>query len=299
MKRDEKAPFLHRLELLGYVFIEKLVCSIPDRSLASMARFFAFLAYQILRIRRQVTFSNLQITFPHRGERWRKKVAYFSYLHFALMILEFMKMQKWDVKRIEQKVMRQDIDELLQAAQRSKGGILISGHFGNWEIAMGYLHGKGVKSVVIQQRQNNRLINERMRKLRQKWGMEIIYPRGAVESSEQALAEGKIVGLLGDQDAGERGVFVPFLGQLASTHIGAAVLKLRSKAPLFVGFCRRLKSSNFEFFCQSIQVPDSLVVNDDNVRMVTAEIQKYLEHTIRRYPEQYFWMHRRWKTTPR
>lgn len=299
MKQDQKVPFLHRLELFGYVFIEKLVCSIPDGSLASVARFFAFLAYQVFRIRRQVTFSNLQIAFPHRDERWRRKVAYFSYLHFALMILEFMKMQKWDVKQIEQKVERQEIDEILRAAQKGKGGIVVSGHFGNWEIAMGYLHSKRVRSVVIQQRQNNRLIDERMRKLRQKWGMGIIYPRGAVEASEQALAEGKIVGLLGDQDAGERGVFVPFLGQPASTHIGAAVLKLRSKAPLFVGFCRRVKCSNFEFYCQSVHIPDSLVVNDENVRMVTAEIQKNLEHAIRRYPEQYFWMHRRWKTTPR
>ena len=295
---EEKTAVLHRLEFFGYQFIEKLVCSIPDKSLPAVARFFAFLTFYLLRIRRKVTFYNLQIAFPEKDDQWRRMTAYFSYLHFSLMILEFMKMQKWDLKRIEQKIKRLNIEEALQAYKNGKGGIIVSGHFGNWEMGASYLFGRGIQSAVIQQRQKNILVNERMKKYRQKWGMEIIYSKGGVKSGEIALKKGKIIALLGDQDAGSRGVFVPFFGRSSSTHIGAAVLALRSNAPLFLGKCTRITTQTFHFTIKPIPLPDQLNLTDEKVRLVTTEIQKYLETEVRKNPEQYFWMHRRWKTAP-
>jgi KDO2-lipid IV(A) lauroyltransferase len=295
---EKKIPFLHRLEFFGYQFVEKLVCSIPDDALPGVARFFAFLTYYLLRIRRKVTLNNLQLAFPEKNSHWRSITAYFSYLHFSLMILEFMKMQKWGVNRLKQKIPILKIEDILQAYQERRGGVLVSGHFGNWEMAMGYLFSQGVESIVIQQRQNNSLIDKRMKELRQKWGMKIIYPRGAVQQAERIIKKGKIVGLLGDQDAGNRGVFVPFFGQPSSTHFGAAVMSLKSHAPLFVGICPRLNCQTFQFIVKKITLPDFFNLTDEMVQKVTAEIQKHLEQAIRKYPEQYFWMHRRWKTPP-
>jgi KDO2-lipid IV(A) lauroyltransferase len=296
--KEKKIPFLQRLEFFGYQFIEKLVCSIPDGSLPGVARFFAFLTFYLLRIRRQVSLANLQIAFPEKDAAWRRSMAYFSYLHFSLMILEFMKMQKWDLKRVEQKIEKLDIEVALKSYKAGKGGIIVSGHFGNWELGASYLFGRGVRSAVIQQRQHNILVNERMKEYRQKWGMEVIYSRGGVKASEIAVKKGKIIALLGDQDAGERGVFVPFFGRLSSTHIGAAVLKLRSGAPLFLGTCIRLTCQKFYFTIKPILLHDQLNLTDENVGMVTAEIQKHLEKEVRKHPKQYFWMHRRWKTAP-
>ena len=114
---EEKIPVLHRLEFFGYQFIEKLVRSIPDGSLPGVARFFAFLTFYLLRIRRQVSLANLRIAFPEKDADWHRSVAYFSYLHFSLMILEFMKMQKWDLPRVEQKIERLDIEAALNSYQ--------------------------------------------------------------------------------------------------------------------------------------------------------------------------------------
>ena len=295
---DEKIAFQHRLEFFGYRFIEKLICSIPDRSLAAVARFFSFLTFYMLRIRRKVTLDNLQLAFPEKGDKWRRTTAYFSYLHFSLMILEFMKMQKWDLKRIEQKIKKLNIEEALQAYKNGKGGIIVSGHFGNWEMGASYLFGRGIQSAVLQQRQKNILVNERMIKYRQKWGMEIIYSKGGVRAGEVALKKGKLIALLGDQDAGHRGVFVPFFNRSSSTHIGAAVLSLRSNAPLFLGKCTRITAQTFHFTIKPILLPEQMSLTEENVQRVTADIQKHLEEEVRKNPEQYFWMHRRWKTNP-
>ncbi len=289
----------HRLEFWGYRGIEKLIYALPDHTLPGLARFFAFLAYRILGIRKKVTLDNLKIAFPESTEAWRERTAYRSYLHFAMVMLEFMKMGKWSADQLRTKMEILEIDDFTDAQRQEKGVVIVSGHFGNWEVAIGYLHLLDVRSAVIQQRQKNALVNERMKVLREKWGMEIIYPRGAVKESIKALRKGKAVALLGDQDAGDRGVFVPFFGRMSSTHVGAALMALKTGAPVILGICTRTASNHFKLEFQTISdsgLPKNL---HSAVEELTARHTRMLEAAIRKNPEQYFWMHRRWKTPPK
>ena len=288
--------FQHRLEFRGYLAVEKFINSIPDAALPAVARFFAFLIYFIIGIRKKVALENLKSAFPNKPDRWYKRTAYFSYLHFAMVILEFMSMNKWSHRKLAELMRNVDIDRFLNSVQTGKGAIVVSGHFGNWEIGIGYLHLKGIRSSVIQQRQQNRLVNGKMKSLREKWGMEIILPRGAVQNCLYALEQKRMIALLGDQDAGERGIVVPFLGQPSSTHIGGAMIHLKSGVPLFLGTCTRVNAHKFDFEIQPIPTTASGKVTEAKLKGVIEEYSLAMEKHIRKHPEQYFWLHRRWKS---
>jgi KDO2-lipid IV(A) lauroyltransferase len=160
------------------------------------------------------------------------------------------------------------------------------------------MHLLGVKTAVIQQRQKNPLVDAHMKRLRERWGMEIIYTRGAVRNSLEKLKQGKLVGLLADQDAGNRGVFVPFFGRPSATHVGAAVLFLKSHAPLYFAVCVRKPDGTYQLRMEKVIDSNCEEAHQMSVEQITAKFTARLEAWIRRYPEQYFWMHRRWKTAP-
>lgn len=289
-----------RWEYRGYRLLETVVNRIPDGMLPAVAGGLAFLAFRLLKIRRRVSLDNLRIAFPEKTEYWRRRTAYASYRHFALLILEFMKLNSRAPRDIRALVRagNRDTGDLRRYLSTGKGVVLVSGHFGNWEMGIAYLNTLGFQSAAIQQRQKNPLVNERMKRLREKWGMEIIYPRGAVNNCVRAIREGKMAVLLGDQDAGQRGIFVPFFNRLSSTPPGAAAIALKSGAPLYFAASVRTANNRFRITVEKIAMPGDARFTPENVRRLTAGYTAALEQWVRRYPEQYFWMHRRWKTPP-
>jgi KDO2-lipid IV(A) lauroyltransferase len=293
---SDKISLRHRLEFFGYSTMERFILSLPDHTLPNISRFFAFLAFYLLKIRRGVSIQNLKLAFPNKPTGWYKRIAYFSYLHFGMVILEFMKMQKWGTDKINSTVCELDTEEFLNEAKLKKGVILVCGHFGNWEIGMARIYLQGISSAVIQQRQNNVLVNNKMTKLREKWGMSIIYPGGAVDASKKVLKQGYLLGLLGDQDAGERGTIVSFFDQKSSTHVGAASLHIQTSVPIFYGSCIRLSTNSFKL--KISRIPNLKMKHnfDDGIQKITQKYTLNLQREVERYPEQYFWMHRRWKT---
>ncbi len=293
----EKIAFRFRLEYWGYSLFEKVIGAIPERMLPRVASALAWFIFHVVRIRREVTLQNLAIAFPEKSHKWRKKVGYRSYRHFVLVISEFFKMARWSAEHLNDIVLQADIESFLQDYRQGKGAVVVSGHFGNWEVGVGYLHLRRVESAVIQQRQKNPLVDAHMRRLRERWGMKVIYTRGAVLNSIKQLRQGRMVALLGDQDAGSRGVFVPFFGRPSSTHVGAAILTLKTEAPLYFASCLRVGEAKYRIRMEKIPIPRKWLGKKEHVQEITVAFTAKLEEWVRRYPEQYFWMHRRWKTS--
>ncbi|GAB4327870.1 MAG: lysophospholipid acyltransferase family protein [Calditrichia bacterium] len=281
---------MHLLEYSGYRMLEFAVTAIPAGWFEAVSRFLGRLAFRKIKIRREVSLNNLKIVFPKATEEWREQIAEASYIHFTRMVLEFMKMRKWTFREIQQMVDYEG-DVPLDRIAEMPPGIIVSAHFGNWEVGIGFLHTFGLKSTVIQQRQKNLGVNERMKKLREKWGMEIVYPRGAVRACVQAIGRGRWVALLGDQDAGDRGVFVPFFNRLSSTHVGAAAIHLKTGAPLYTANCVRKENGRFQLELKKLPFN-----GEETLESIVTQYNLELERAIRQHPEQYFWMHRRWKT---
>ena len=287
----------HILEFWAYLSIEKITANLPDRSLKQIANFFAFLGFRVLKIRRRVVFENLKIAFREKKDSELYSIAYRCYKHFALMSLEFMKLSKWSPETLREMFEYEADEEILPWINGGKGFVFVSGHFGNWEVGAAFLSKFFRPCSVIQTRQSNSWIDHRMANHRRKWGMEIIYRRGAVRNSLKALKENRLVGLLGDQDIGERGIFVPFFGRMASTPPGPALLHYRAKTLLTLAYIVRTADFRFKAVVRSVAGPND-VGEKPEYEKITEAYTKMLEDAIRLYPDQYFWLHKRWKTKP-
>jgi KDO2-lipid IV(A) lauroyltransferase len=182
---------------------------------------------------------------------------------------------------------------------QGRGVLLVTGHYGNWEIAAAAVAARGVPIAAIVRRQGNRLVDARLQELRRALGVETIYQGDAPSRVPRILRANGIVGIVADQDARRSGIFVPFFGRPASTHRGPALFAMRLGAPVLACIARRLPGDDvrYEVIGEKVDVvrTDDL---DHDVRTLTAELAARLEKQVRQMPEQYFWFHRRWKTQP-
>ena len=172
-----------------------------------------------------------------------------------------------------------------------EGNLLVTG---NWEAAGAYLAAAGLPMAAVVKQQRNPAFNERMLETRRRSGVEPIYMQDAYTRIPEALREGKTVALVADQDAGKRGVFVPFLGREASTFKGPARLALSQDVPLFFGAAVRL-GPDYGWVLDRVEKPPA---GKGAVLEYTRRWVSRLEAQVRLHPEQYFWFHRRWKTRP-
>jgi KDO2-lipid IV(A) lauroyltransferase len=184
-----------------------------------------------------------------------------------------------------------------EAFNRGRGAIIITGHLGNWEMAGAIVVASGIPLDVVVQRQHNPLFHRDIVAVRERLGMRVIERGGASGTVLDALRAGRAVALVADQNAGRNGVFVPFFGRLASTHRGPALLALRSGAPLFVGCALRAPDGLYDAMIEEVIV-DRGGDPEAAVPRITAAYTARLEALVRRAPEQYFWVHKRWKTRP-
>jgi len=284
------------LEYFGYRLVEFFAAYLPEFLLIPKANFFAFLAFRILKIRRDVALENLKIAFPEKSDSERIEIAYGSYKHFALMILEFMRLIRWTPEQLKKMVQFESVEILEKLIEENKGIIINSAHFGNWEISVSYFSEFWMPTTGVQQKQKNPYIDKRMAAHRNRWGMQIIYSRGAVKNSLKALEQKRMLGLLGDQDGGANGIFVPFFGKMASTPPGPALIRVKSQAPIVFVYAIRVGRFKFRIGIEPLNIEDNFELTEENLKSITRAYLEILEKYIQKYPEQYFWMHRRWKT---
>jgi KDO2-lipid IV(A) lauroyltransferase len=208
-------------------------------------------------------------------------------------------LSKLDEKAVVDRTILVGWDEVQEALSLGRGLILVTGHYGNWEIAAGAVASRGVEIGAIVRRQGNRLVDERLQHLRRKLGVETIYQGQAPSRVPRLLRANGVVGIVGDQDARRSGIFVPFFGRPASTHRGPALFALRLGAPVFSCIARRLPGSEVLYEVRGERVEFERTGDlDRDVSALTAELALRLENEIRKAPEQYFWFHKRWKTRP-
>lgn len=284
------------LEYIAYRMIEAFAAYMPEKALIPFSKALAWLGFKVIKFRQEVALSNLHIAFPEKSEAERYEIAYRSVQHFVLLFLEFMKLIRWTPERLREMIHIDNEETSVEFVERHKRAILVSGHFGSWEVAVAMLSKIWRPCAVIQTRQKNVRIDRRMADLRRKWNMEIIYKRGGVQGSLRALNNNKLVVLLGDQDGGRRGIFVPFFGKMASAPPGAALLRIRSKAPIVFAYCLRTAPFRYRSGLIPLEIDDNFEMSRENLHTITHAYTKVLEDFVRQYPEQYLWMHRRWKT---
>ncbi len=191
-------------------------------------------------------------------------------------------------------------DEALAAMVQGRGAILVSGHYGSFEV-MGHVLGiLGHDVVAIMRPLDNAYLNRFLVKSRRMNGLTVLNKKGAMDQAVKVLEDGRLLALIGDQDAGRKGLFVDFFGRPASTYKSIGLLAMTQQCPIVVGYTRRLGNrARYEFGVQRVIHPHEWEDRDDPLRWITQTYTTAIEEITRVEPEQYLWIHRRWKSKPR
>lgn len=270
------------------------LAALPPRGRSAASWVAAFLAYDLARVRRSVVHSNLRRALGLQGRALRR-VARGAYHHLALVALEVAVAARTSPEVMASVCRVEGEEHLRNLREEGRGAILVSGHLGNWEYLGLSLAVRGYPLTAVAARVRNARLHRWLTQLRARYGASLIpMGRGAVSACVDALRRGSFLMLLVDQDARRGGVFVDFFGIPASTHAGAAVLSLRTQAPMVP--CRAVRTGGGYVTHVLPPLPPVRTLGEVTVRM--QEVTSILEAWIREDPPSWLWLHRRFKTSP-
>ena len=275
------------------------VCALPAAWRDGLARGLGGLAFT-LGIRRRVALENLAHAFPEKSEAERRAIARGAYVTMARVVFESIHPRDhldmaWALPEEPSPAW-----EALHARVASgQGALLVTAHFGNWERAGKLLRRRGLplNALVrpLKGALNMRIVDNRVAS-----GVGLVYPKGAIAQAQEAVERGESMYMLLDQALPARAaVFVPFFGRLASTTPALAVVAQRTGAPVFVVMgVRDASGRHLRLELEGPIAPPAPREGEDAITAHTAAVTAALERAIRRHPEQWLWLHRRWKVEP-
>ena len=282
----------HGIEYLATLLTGLVLKCLPRRVRGGFGVGLGQLVY-FIGIRRAVTYDNLRQAFPALPPRALRETAARTYRHFGRVATGFAAIPRLKPADAGRWIYIEGLEVPQAALREGKGGIVYSGHLGNWEIMGAVAARLGLPVTFVVARQSNRRVEELMDRYRQSAGIEIVKREHVVRGVLSALQRNRLVAMMIDQDAHEDGAFVPFFGRPASTARGPAVFHLRTGSALIFAHCVRLPRERYRI--RFARTDSSSFKNADEL---TAHMTAQLEAAIRETPEQWFWMHRRWKTRP-
>lgn len=297
MSATRRTTLAHRVEHAAFAGAVALSALLGERASAAFGEAIGRFGYFPLRFRRKLVEDQLHRAFPEKGDRWIRKTMRGAYAHLGREALATIRLARATQEQvIERTRMVRGFAEFQAAVRAGKGVVMVTGHVGNHEVGAAALAARGVPLDLVVQRQGNPLFDAALNEARQRLGLGIIDRFQAQRLALKSLRAGRVVGIAADQNAGKAGVFVPFFGRPASTHRGAALFAVKMNAPLFVGAAHR-KGREYEIVLERVEVDRSASL-DDVVYALTAAFTARLEAFVRAAPDQYLWLHRRWKTAP-
>ncbi len=288
-----------------YLVVRVLVCviqALPPRMAGAMADGLAWLAYHLDKRHRNVAADNLRHAFPEitsPAELDQQVRAVFR--HFCHLVIDI----AFIPRKLHPNNWRRHVDmpnapALVDHLLSRRPLLFLTGHFGNWEMGGWMLGLLGFRTYAVARELDNPHLERFLRRFRQGTGQQLLAKNGDAKRMETILANGGVIATLADQDAGQRGLFVDFFGRPASTHKAVALLALQHNAPLMVTGVRKVgEPLRFLPVIEDVILPEEYAGQRDAVKQMTQRFTTSLERIIRGSPEQYFWLHRRWKHQPK
>jgi KDO2-lipid IV(A) lauroyltransferase len=245
---------------------------------------------------------NIRLSFPDMSEREIRRIAVLSIEHlFQLAGVDAMVMGR----SIRPSTWHRHLDferarDAIPVLTSDRPALLLTGHCGNWEL-LGYgMSVVGYPMAALARPLDNPLLNKWILGIREAWGLKVLTKWGATPVMQDILEHGGRLGFIADQNAGDQGIFVPFFGRLASAYKSIGLLAMRYDAPIIVAMARRRGMRlDYEFVLGDIIEPEDWKEHEDPLYYVTARYTRGIERLVAECPEQYLWIHRRWKSRPR
>ncbi len=296
-------PLAKRLKrFLRYLLLRALLALVHPLPLGVgrwLGRRLGALAFLVAGGERRKALKSLARAFPEKSDAERSALAKACFQHLCAAAFEVGCTAALD-RQLDTLVAWPEADRrVLEAAlARGKGVVFVSGHVGNWELLARRVARAGYPSQSIAKETTDPRLTALVERFRARGGVRSIWrgQEGAARAMLRALKAGEILGLLIDQDTKVQSLFVPFFGALAATPRAAADLALRTGAAVVVGFCQR-EGAGYRMHMEELPLPPE-TDREAAALALTAALSERIEAAIRRAPEQWVWMHQRWKTRP-
>lgn len=266
----------------------------------SVARSLALLFGDVLKIRAEVVDENLRQAYPKLSATERRALGRKMWEHLFLMVAEVAHARrKIHATNWHRHIRLRDGGRLARLLLDERPVVLVSGHYGNFEMSCYFLGLFGFSTYAIARPLDNPYLHKFVNRFRAATGQFMLPKNGSARQIALLLQGGETLALLGDQHAGGRGCWVQFFGRPASTHKAIAVFCLSAGAPLVVTCARRLdRPLCYETAIVGVADPKDPDVQGQGIAELTQWYTDRLEEMINQGPEQYWWLHRRWKGAP-
>jgi Kdo2-lipid IVA lauroyltransferase/acyltransferase len=296
---------LDRLIYAAVRLAAMLIHALPVDFCLAVARRLARIWYRLDAKHAARSRANLHNCFPDFTPQQCDQIARQSVEHLFMLIVEILfttrliHLETWR-NFVELGDIRATLELMIRRTNGHGGLIMLTGHYGNWEITGYTLATLGFETVSVARALNNPYLNDWLMGVRQRRGQRVVDKKGAAMEVAELLGNGGVVAFVADQNAGPKGVFVDFFGRKASTYKSIALLAMQFEVPIVVGYARRTdRGFHFKIDTQDIIRPEDWKDQADPLIYITQRYTKAIEDFVRAAPAQYWWMHRRWKTRPK
>ena len=285
----------HRAEALTVKLIRHSLRPFPMSAVRAFGHAVGRLAYLVDAPHRRIALENLENAFPARPEGERRELARAMFAHFGALLFELLKFSTWSREQMLASVESEGEDRVRQVLQQGRGVLFFTGHFGYWEIhALAHALQFDPNSVLARPL-DNPVLDTMLEQIRTRTGNTVIQRRGAVRRILRDLASGRGVAILIDQHLHEAdAVMVAFFQRPAATTSALAALALRTGAPVVPVFALPLPHGRYRLIYEH-PVEPPLADTPEAIREYTQRCTDVLEMYVRRHPELWLWMHRRWR----
>jgi KDO2-lipid IV(A) lauroyltransferase len=273
---------------------------LPRQCARRMANLLAWGLYRSLGRLRRVGERNLQLALPEFGAQERDRILRGVFRHLGWQLVEFCRMSRYTAENTRGWIGTEGLDHYLAADARGKGVLIVTGHLGAWELSSFYHSLMGHPMSMVIRRLDNRRLDAYVNRIRCLHGNRVLHKNDFARGLLTSMRRGETVGILMDTNmTPPQGVFVDFFGHAACTASGLARVALKTGAAVLPGFLlwepgQRRYVLHFGPELVFARSGDP----EDDIRAATGQCAQVTESWIRRYPDQWLWIHRRWKTRP-
>ncbi len=286
----------NQIEYLLFRFFRFIVLNLSLKNAQQLGLKLSNIFFIILTRRKQIAVDNLRQAFPEKSDSDILMIAKKAFQNFGITIAELLWSPRLTPDLIDQLVKYKNLDLLFNRYKEGKGVLMLSGHFGNWELfalATGFV--SKIPCTIIVKTQTNLLVDKIINEHRTLFGNKVVPMELAVGKILGSLSKGGVVAMIADQSAPKESVFVNFFGKQVATFQGPALFGLRTGAAMLMGIIIRKPDFSYDAIIEEINTSDLTEYNEANVYELTQRHTAVLEKYIRMYPEQWMWTHRRWK----
>jgi len=286
----------HRLELLVYLIIKGTLRALPHSVARAFGRGMGSVVYRINPYHRKITWNNMKIAFPGWDEAKVRRTAKACFRHWGAMVCDIISATRFTPEELISLVDIEGWENLEQARAMNNGVIIFSAHIGSWEIVAHTIgHRMGRLTAIGRPLSNELLWNHLMRE-RKRLGLEFIKRQGGAHKLAKAVKKNEMVGIVIDQRVRPpQGIVVPFLGQDAITSPIMAIIALHTGTPAVPVFCYPAEKTRYRAYIYPPMLTEKGEADDETVAALTSRYMAVIEEEIRRRPEQWMWLHRRWR----